>query len=187
MSPREVVGEVLVSWFPDHVELALANSLSDPVEAHVSCLRATLRDNVVGNSCGYGVVGDDGSGLCLQMSKVCGGVSQWGGCLAVLEQAAVFSFRSSADYGRYHFAVGQEPPLTRSEVEESEVEESEVEESACLRPCVGLGVEGGGLGVQYHWRGTLTPPLAKWRRSGGVALQQRLRLRWGDSGGLPPL
>jgi hypothetical protein len=56
MSLSEVVGEILVPWFPDHLELDLANSVSDPVEAHVSCLRATLRDSVVGDFCGYGVV-----------------------------------------------------------------------------------------------------------------------------------
>ena len=152
MSLREVVGEVLVSWFPDHVELALANSVSDPVEAHVSCLGATLRDSVVGDSCGYGVVGDDGSGFCLRMSKVCKGVSQWGGCLAVLEQAAVFSFRGGADYGSYHFAVGQETSVDTIRL----TLVAEVEESTCSRPCVGLGVKGGvGVDPEYHITGVV--------------------------------
>ena len=55
-----VVTEIAVGWAPEILELVLALSVSEPVEAHVHCFRFDLLAVVVGNRHGCAVVGSDG-------------------------------------------------------------------------------------------------------------------------------
>ena len=57
----EIVSLVEASFFPIDVELALAYTVTDPVEAHVNCLGSFLFDGVIGDAGGSAVVSLDGS------------------------------------------------------------------------------------------------------------------------------
>ena len=59
-----VVRVVGAAGGPMHVEVALTDTVTDPVETHVDGLRAALFDSVVGNAAGGAVVhGKDSGGL----------------------------------------------------------------------------------------------------------------------------
>ena len=80
-----VVGMVACSAFPVDAELALAHSVSDPVEAHVHGFGALGLDGIVGDACCYLVVGLDGCWAGLGMAHF--GEDGADGCsfLAVVE------------------------------------------------------------------------------------------------------
>ena len=52
----EVVAVVVFAWGPKDLELALADTVADPIEAHVNCFGALLLDGVIDNSLSAGVV-----------------------------------------------------------------------------------------------------------------------------------
>jgi hypothetical protein len=58
----EVVSHVGGAAFPVDNELALADAVADPVEAHVNGFGAFLSDGVIGDAHGILVVGLDGRG-----------------------------------------------------------------------------------------------------------------------------
>jgi len=57
-----VVSLVELAFAPENVKLALADSIADPIVAHVDGLGAFLFDSVVRDADGSAVVGGDGSG-----------------------------------------------------------------------------------------------------------------------------
>ena len=64
----EIVGIVLVAGFPVDTELALVDTVSDPVVAHVHGFGASDFDSVVGNAFRCGVVSLDWGGTWLRMA-----------------------------------------------------------------------------------------------------------------------
>jgi hypothetical protein len=61
---REVIGAVVAVFFPTNHKLALADTVADPVKAHVNGFGSFLFDSVIGNTGGGAVVGLDwGGGL----------------------------------------------------------------------------------------------------------------------------
>jgi hypothetical protein len=57
----EVVGLIGFTWLPVDDELALVNSVADPIETHVHGFGAALFDRIVGDAFGAFVVGLDDS------------------------------------------------------------------------------------------------------------------------------
>ena len=51
------VCQILVTWFPEHVELFLIYSVLHPIKSHVHGSRALLAHSAISNSSGDGVVG----------------------------------------------------------------------------------------------------------------------------------
>jgi hypothetical protein len=47
-----VVGKVYLAWFPMHIELSLANLISDPVKTHIYGSGSLLFDVIVGDTTG---------------------------------------------------------------------------------------------------------------------------------------
>ena len=61
---REIIRAVVTAFFPTDYKLALADTVADPVKAHVNGLGSFLLDSVVGDAGGGAVVGLDwGGGL----------------------------------------------------------------------------------------------------------------------------
>jgi hypothetical protein len=87
----EVVSKVIGPLPPVDGELALCNTIADPIEAHVNGFGASLFYGSIGNARRTGVVSLDGSGR-LWMSHVCKGCSEPSGFLAVMEESAKFRF-----------------------------------------------------------------------------------------------
>lgn len=52
----EVIAKVGGAWTPVHEEMALANTILDPVEAHVHCFGFALTDSSVGDARGSRIV-----------------------------------------------------------------------------------------------------------------------------------
>jgi hypothetical protein len=77
-------------------ELALCNTIADPIEAHVNGFGASLFDSTVGDARRTGVVRLDGSGR-LWMSHVSKGGAKPGSLLAVVEESAKFRFSCGRD------------------------------------------------------------------------------------------
>lgn len=59
---REVVGQVVGAFLPVDAEVALADSVADPIKAHVYGFGSTLFDFVVDDAFGNGIVSLDWSG-----------------------------------------------------------------------------------------------------------------------------
>jgi hypothetical protein len=59
---RKVVGLVEAALFPKDNELALTDTVTNPVEAHVNGFGSFLFNRIVGNAGSGAVVGLDGSG-----------------------------------------------------------------------------------------------------------------------------
>ena len=89
-----VVGVVDCTRFPVYAELALADSVSDPVEAHVHCLGALDLDRVVGDAFRGGVICLDGSGALLLPAHFLQSVANDACFLSVAEQASYFGLGS---------------------------------------------------------------------------------------------
>jgi hypothetical protein len=92
-----VVGKIVCSLSPMDEELALADSVADPVEAHIHGFGSSLFDCFVADSGGTGVVGLDGSGW-LWMAHVVEDGSEHGSLFAVVEQGGKFSFGGGREY-----------------------------------------------------------------------------------------
>ena len=54
---REVIGKVYGTGGPIYIELALFDSVAEPIETHVDCFRALLLARRVENAIGRAVVG----------------------------------------------------------------------------------------------------------------------------------
>ena len=89
----EIVGEVGAATFPENDELALGNSILEPVELHVDCFGADLFDTFVGDAVGGGVGIGDGRGR-LWMAHIDEVCAEYGDVLGVMEQGANFGFSS---------------------------------------------------------------------------------------------
>ena len=85
----EIVGLVGRSRFPEDMELLLADTIFQPIESHVDCLRVFHLDGVIGNSGGGAIVGLDGS-CWLRMSHLSKGVANGASLFGVEEQGTEF-------------------------------------------------------------------------------------------------
>ena len=84
---------------PVNEEFAIADTILDPVEAHVDGLGLALFDGVIGNAGGAGVVSLD-MGASLWMAKFFKGNSERAEILEIEESGAKFSFGGRGDNGR---------------------------------------------------------------------------------------
>ena len=57
-----VIGEIDVTWCPEDVEVALTDTVTNPIKTHVHGSAAFLFDGVIGNAIGACIVGLNGSG-----------------------------------------------------------------------------------------------------------------------------
>ena len=92
---REVLGKVVAhvsgTFLPVDAEVALVDTVPDPVETHVDCFRAALLDCVIGDSHGTFVVCGDW-GWWLGIAHFFKGGSEWACFLAIDEEATHFGF-----------------------------------------------------------------------------------------------
>ena len=87
----EVITVVIFSRCPKHSELALADTVTNPVKAHVNCFGSFLFDCVVDDAFGTSVVGLDRSGgLFVAEELQC--VADHAGILGVVEEGSDFCF-----------------------------------------------------------------------------------------------
>ena len=98
MGAREVCGEVttmiLVARGPIYIELALANAVSDPVEAHVNGLAALLFYRIVADAGCGAVVRLDWSGG-LFVAQFLEGGAEGTSFTAIVEEGREFSLGSA--------------------------------------------------------------------------------------------
>ena len=57
---REVIRPIHPTWCPSYAELALLDTVSNPIEPHIYCFRPFLLDRAICNACRARVVGGDG-------------------------------------------------------------------------------------------------------------------------------
>ena len=79
-----IVGKILGAFAPVDEEMALADTIAYPIEAHIHGFGASLFDCVVANAGGACIVGLDGSGW-LWVSHVVEDCSEHGSLLSVVE------------------------------------------------------------------------------------------------------
>jgi hypothetical protein len=92
----KVVGEIVFTGMPVNYELALLDSVVDPVKAHVYGFGATLFDRLIGDASGACIVGLDGCGS-LWMSHLFKSDAERDTVASILEDGAEPCF-----YGRCH-------------------------------------------------------------------------------------
>ena len=86
-----VVGDVGFAGSPEDAELFLINSIADPVESHVYCLRSLLFDCAIHDAgCGRVVSGNGGRWLWVAHFGQCG--AEDSAILGVMEKGSNFSF-----------------------------------------------------------------------------------------------
>jgi hypothetical protein len=87
----KVVGTVCLSFAPVNLKLALADTIADPVEAHVDRFGSFLLDGVSGNATGSVVVG--GHWCCrLWVPHFFKGNAKWTRFFAIVEESTEFGF-----------------------------------------------------------------------------------------------
>ena len=86
-----VVAQVVSSFFPVDSELALADTVPDPVELHVHGLGPALFDTVIDNSICHLIVCLDVGGR-LGVAQSLQSVAQWAALTGIVEKAGHFSF-----------------------------------------------------------------------------------------------
>ena len=87
----DVISAILFAGFPVDKKLALANTIADPVEAHVNCLGSLLFNCIVDNASGSAVVGlERGRRLFVAEFFECNAVRA--SRLGVVEEATKFGF-----------------------------------------------------------------------------------------------
>jgi hypothetical protein len=77
---------------PIDVKVALADTVTNPVKAHVDCLGTFLFDCVIGNSGSSAVVSLYGSGWLGIMSEFFKAGAKWACLFAIVEEGSKFSF-----------------------------------------------------------------------------------------------
>ena len=92
-----VVGEIVCSLSPVDEELALADSVADPVEAHIHGFGSSLLHCFVADAGGTGVVCLNGSGWLWMPHVVEDGVEH-GGLFAVVKKGGKFGFGGGGEY-----------------------------------------------------------------------------------------
>jgi hypothetical protein len=85
----KVFSEVVFTCTPMDGELALLDSIADPVEAHVNCFGSALFYCFVGNASGTGIVGLNLC-CCLRMSHFLECNAEWDAVASVVEYSAEF-------------------------------------------------------------------------------------------------
>ena len=92
----EVIGAIEFAFAPDNVELALADSVANPVKTHVHGFGALLFDGIVGDASGGAVVGDD-DGRWLLVAEFLKTSTDGTGFLGIVEEASKFGFGGGRD------------------------------------------------------------------------------------------
>jgi hypothetical protein len=117
--------------FPFNSEVALKNPVTNPIKAHIDCLRSMLLDCIVCNSQGYEVVGDQG---CWgpQMGQFIRGDLKWAGLFRVVKESPRFGL-CWRRHELTHYLTINMYGIGSYGVRASR----EVETSYCLRPCFG--------------------------------------------------
>ena len=90
----EVISAIGRAFAPIDLELALANAIANPIEAHVDDFGPLLLDGVGGDTAGSVIVGGHGSGR-LWMAHFFEGNAEGTCFLAIMEQGAEFGFGSA--------------------------------------------------------------------------------------------
>ena len=88
---REIISFVHVAALPKHVKLALAHTVSDPVEAHVNGFGPLLFDSVGGNASGGNVVSLDRR-CRLGVAEFFKADTDWASFLAIVIRGTEFGF-----------------------------------------------------------------------------------------------
>ena len=94
-----VVGAIGFAFAPVFFELALSDTVADPVEAHIDGFGSFLFHSVHGNTSCRAVVSDNGSRW-LSVSEFFKDDSDWGSFFSVVEEGTEFGFGSA----RHDFA-----------------------------------------------------------------------------------
>ena len=89
-----VISFVENTFFPVDKELALAYTVSDPIEAHVNGFRSFLFDSVVGDTSGSAVVGLN-RGWWLGMTEFFEACAEWAGFFSIVKEGGEFGFGST--------------------------------------------------------------------------------------------
>lgn len=93
---REVVSTVAFAGAPVDNELALADAVTDPIEAHIHCFGAFLFDSVINNTSSSAVVSLNGCGR-LRMAKFNECMPEGARIFAVVKEGSKFGFSSTGD------------------------------------------------------------------------------------------
>jgi hypothetical protein len=87
----EIIGKVVAAASPVNVEVALFDSVLDPIESHVDGFGSSLFDGAIGNARGAGVVSLQGSGA-LWVAHVDESSAQSFGVFSIEEEGAELGF-----------------------------------------------------------------------------------------------
>lgn len=86
-----IITEIIGTWSPVDKEVALANTILNPVKTHVHGFGLALADSAVGDSGGSRVIGLDRGGR-LGMAHFDEGSAEHGAIFGIVEEAGKFSF-----------------------------------------------------------------------------------------------
>ena len=92
----KVVNIVVGTMVPVDAELALADTIADPVEAHVNGFGAALFDCVIDDSFSHLVVSFDGSGI-LWVAELDESGADGGSILGIVEECPYFGFSGGCE------------------------------------------------------------------------------------------
>lgn len=87
----EVVGVIVFTFLPMHIELPLFDAVTRPIITHVNGLGAFLLDGVIDDAFGTRVVGLDWCGR-LRVAKVLQGGAEYTSFLCIVEDCTNFCF-----------------------------------------------------------------------------------------------
>jgi hypothetical protein len=90
-----IVGKIELAFDPADLKLVLADTVTDPVEAHVNCFGSFLFDRVVGKARGSTIVGDDRRGG-LGVAHFFKANAQCGSFYAIVETTCKLSFSGTS-------------------------------------------------------------------------------------------
>lgn len=155
----EIIGKIVTAFLPVDSELALADAIADPVEAHVDGFGAALLDSVVDDAFGTGVVSLDWSGgLGPAHGDEC--VSKDTGVLGVDEEGAEFGFGGGGEDSTHDTADDMDGSIEwrSGGIGQMIVGDfaAEMVEASSARASFGLGVVGGvALDLENHVAGVV--------------------------------
>jgi hypothetical protein len=81
----ELISQVGSALLPMDTEVALADTVADPVKAHINCAGSVLFDGVIGDAVGHNIVSLHGSHW-LRIAHFSKGIADWACFLAVVEE-----------------------------------------------------------------------------------------------------
>jgi hypothetical protein len=151
----EVIGKVGFARLPMDAEVALADTVAYPIEAHVDSFGLALIDGIVDDAMGAGVIDLNGCWRLRPVHFLEGGAKR-AGVLGVMEACADFGFSCGIKDVAHDAADNMNGSIKfgRRSIGGGGRKRTEEENATCARPGFGFGEVGGiAVDVEAHFAG----------------------------------